>query len=145
MTDPVDSLPHRVKRFYERVSREREAALVELPELYTSDIRFQNPVVDERGLDAFRRQWDRAFSQYKVFEFVNIELVGDDRAFTMRYEMNIRFALGPTFRTAMVTDSQGRDGKVFHTRDYFDVVGSLVEPFPLVSWAYKKIAGLVVA
>jgi limonene-1,2-epoxide hydrolase len=141
----VDALPARIKRFYERMSREREAALVELPELFTSDVRFQNPVGDYRGLDAFRRQWDRAFSQYKVFAVEGIEHVGDDRTFTMTYSMNIRMAFGPTFRVAMATEFHGRDGKVHAMRDYFDVVGTLVDPFPLVAWAYKKIFSLLVA
>lgn len=139
------ALPQRIKRFYERMGRERERALVELPELYTSDVRFQNPVGDYQGLEAFRAQWVRAFAQYQVFEVENIELVGDEQTFTMTYSMNIRFAIGPTFRTPAVSEFHGRDGKVYITRDYFDVVGSLLSPFPLVTWAYKKIFSLLVA
>lgn len=139
------SLPQRIKSFYERMGRERDRVLPELPHLYTTDVRFQNPVGDYQGLDAFRRQWERAFSQYKEFEVVNIEYVGDDRTFTMTYSMNVSFAIGPTFRLDMSTDFEGRDGKVYITRDYFDVMGSLLSPFPIATWLYKKIFGLVVA
>ena len=48
------SLPNRIKEFYERVSIEREAALIDLPALYADDVHFINPVVDQHGLAAFR-------------------------------------------------------------------------------------------
>jgi hypothetical protein len=145
MTNGAGSLPERVKRFYQRVSTERGAALEELPRLYSEDVHFVNPVVDERGLDLFTRQWTKALSQYKTFRFEGIEVVGDDRVFTLTYTMSIRFAFGPTFRTAMMTDCHARDGKVHFCRDYFDVVGSLVQPFPPIAWVYKKVFGLLVA
>ena len=59
--------------------------------------------------------------------------------------MSIRFALGPTFRTAMATDCHGKDGKVHRVRDYFDPLGSLVGPFPVLSWVYRKVFGVLVA
>jgi ketosteroid isomerase-like protein len=141
----TDPLPQRVKHFYERISVEREGALGELPELYSEDVHFINPVVDERGLRAFEKNWVRALKSYKVFRFENIELVGDEHIFTLTYTMQIRFSFGPTFTTEMATDCHGRDGKVFFCRDYFDPLGTLVQPFPVVSWAYKKIFGLLVA
>lgn len=141
----ADPLPQRVKRFYERVSTDGNAALVELPDLYSDDVHFINPVVDERGLRAFEKQWTKALKSYKVFRFEHIELVGDEQIFTLTYSMSIKFALGPTFKTEMATDCHGRDGKVFFCRDYFDPLGTLVQPFPVVSWAYKKIFGLLVA
>ncbi|HEX7283471.1 MAG TPA: hypothetical protein VF239_15550, partial [Vicinamibacterales bacterium] len=48
------SLPLRIKNFYERVSVDRNAALVELPMLYGDNVHFINPVVDQHGLAAFR-------------------------------------------------------------------------------------------
>jgi hypothetical protein len=144
-TTTHDSLPERVKRFYDRVSGEGAAALVELPALYTEDIHFINPVVDERGLGAFERQWVKALKQYKVFRFEGIEVVGDQAFFTLTYTMSLRFAIGPTFRSAMATECHGKDGKVILCRDYFDPLGALVSPFPVLSWVYKKVFGVLVA
>jgi len=141
----TEPLPQRIKQLYSLVSSDKDKVLAELPELYTSDLHFLNPVVDLRGLDAFTKQWQRAFSQYKVFEIENIEVIGDERAFSMTYTMNIRFAFGPTFRMSLMTDFRGRDGKVDYTCDYFDVVGSILEPFPLLTCVYRKIFSLLVA
>lgn len=137
-------LPYEIKSFYERMSTDHDAALAELPELFTNDIHFINPVVDEKGLDKFRAQWVKAFKSYKVFECHDIIATGDDDYFTLTYTMSIKFALGPTFKTIIATDFRGRDGKVYFCRDYFDVVGSLVKPFPPLAWLYKKVFGLVV-
>ncbi|CAN5727569.1 hypothetical protein BH09MYX1_BH09MYX1_58960 [soil metagenome] len=141
----AEPLPQRVKRFYERVSTEGAAALPELSELYSDDIHFINPVVDERSLRAFEKQWVKALKQYKIFRFENLEVIGDDQIFTLTYSMSLKFSFGPTFKTEMATDCHGRDGKVFFCRDYFDPLGALVQPFPVASWLYKKVFGLLVA
>lgn len=144
-TNVTDSLPLRIKAFYERVSTERERALEDLPKLYAPEIRFVNPVVDETGLAAFEQQWRKAFAQYKTFVFRDLEVVGDEQVFTLTYSMQVKFALGPTFTTDMATDCHGRDGKVIFARDYFDPLGALVEPFPMARWVYRKVFGLLVA
>lgn len=140
-----EALPQRVKRFYERMSIEREAALEELPRLYADDVHFINPVVDQRGLSAFEETWKKALRQYKVFEFNDVKVSGTDELFSLTYTMNIKFALGPTFKTDMSTECHARDGKIYLCRDYFDPLGALVQPFGPVSWLYKKIFSYLVA
>ena len=141
----VESIKHGIKRFYERISVDREAALEELPKLYTADVHFINPVVDQVGLEPFIETWKKALSQYKTFEFKDIEVTGDDTVFSLTYSMNIKFAFGPVFRTDMSTDCHAKDGKVYFCRDYFDPLGALVQPFPPIAWLYKKIFGTLVA
>lgn len=140
-----EALPQRVKRFYERISIERDAALEELPKLYSDDVRFINPVVDERGLKTFEEYWKKALRQYKTFEFKNVEVTGTDELFSLTYSMNVKFAFGPSFKGDMSTDCHAKDGKVYLCRDYFDPLGMLVQPFGPVSWLYKKIFGYLVA
>lgn len=141
----TDALPARLKAFYERVSIERDAALGDLSALYAPDVHFVNPVVDKRGLAAFRTVWRKAFRMYRVFEFSNIIVAGTDEVFSLTYSMNIRFAIGPTFRTDMMTDCRGRDGKVFYCRDYFDPLGTLVGPVAPIRWLYRFVFRFLVA
>lgn len=141
----TDALPARLKAFYERVSIERDAALDDLALLYTSDVHFVNPVVDKRGIGAFLAVWKKAFRMYRVFEFTNIVVAGTDEVFSLTYSMNIRFAIGPTFTTDMMTDCRGRDGKVFYCRDYFDPLGSLVGPLAPLEWLYRFVFRFLIA
>jgi hypothetical protein len=139
------SLPHRIKAFYERVSIERELALVELPDLYGAEVHFINPVVDQHGLAAFRDAWDTGLRKYKVFRFHDIDVVGTDQHFTLTYSMTIAFGFGPSFKTDMTTTCRGSDGKVVFCRDYFDPLGSLMQPFAPLHWCYRKVFGVLVA
>ncbi len=143
MTD--QSLPARVKRYYERVSVERDVALPELEAIYSRDVHFINPVVDQHGLDRFSEVWRKALKMYAVFEFDDIVVAGTDEVFTLTYAMNIRFAVGPTFRTDMSTLCRGRDGKVVYCRDYFDPLGTLSGPFPPLAWLYRVVFRRLVA
>ena len=139
------ALPQRIKDFYERVSAERGAALVELSELYAEQVHFINPVVDQHGLAAFREAWDQALKKYKVFRFHDIEVIGTDEQFSLTYSMTISFGFGPSFTTDMATSCRARDGKVVYLRDYFDPLGALMQPLGPLSWCYKKVFGLLVA
>lgn len=139
------SLPIRIKQFYERVSEEREAALVELPQLYGDTVHFINPVVDQHGIAAFREAWDTGLRKYKIFKFHDIDVVGGDERFTLTYTMTIGFGIGPAFRTDMATSCRGSNGKVVFCRDYFDPLGSLMQPFGPLEWCYRKIFGVLVA
>ena len=142
--DPM-SLPNRIKAFYERVAVEREAALDDLPTLYASQVHFINPVVDQHGLAAFREAWDTAMRKYKVFKFHDIEVLGTDEHFTLTYSMTIGFGFGPLFRTDMATSCRASGGKVVFCRDYFDPLGSLMQPLGPLNWCYRKVFGVLVA
>jgi len=139
------SLPNRIKEFYERVSVERGAALDELPNLYDERVHFINPVVDETGLAAFRGAWDTALRKYKVFKFHDIDVIGTDDQFSLTYAMTISFGVGPDFRTDMATSCRASRGKVIFLRDYFDPLGSLMQPLPPANWLYRKVFGVLVA
>lgn len=139
------SLPHRVKAFYERVSIERDGALDELPHLYAADVHFINPVVDQHGLASFKEAWDTGLRKYKVFKFHDIEVVGTEDQFTLTYSMSIAFGFGPVFRTDMATSCRAEDGKVVLCRDYFDPLGSLMQPLGPLNWVYRKVFGVLVA
>lgn len=139
------SVAYRVKDFYERVSVERGAALVDLPLLYSDDVHFINPVVDQHGLAAFREAWDKALRKYKVFLFHDIDVIEAEDRFSLTYSMTISFGFGPSFRTDMATSCRVKDGKVVLCRDYFDPLGSLMQPLGPLNWCYRKVFGVLVA
>ena len=136
-----EPLHERLSRFYARVSSEGSAALDELSELFSERIHFINPVVDDRGIEQFRRQWERAFRLYKVFRFRDITVHGSGDQFTLIYSMQVRFFVGPLFDIPLTTVVEGHDGKVTSMRDYFDTFQVLLQPVgPLLAlyrWALR--------
>ena len=90
------------------------------------------------GLAAFREAWEKALRKYKVFLFHDIEVIGTDEQFTLTYSMTIAFGFGPSFTTDMATSCRAtrRQGRLL--RDYFDPLGSLVQPLGPVHWFYRE-------
>ncbi len=144
-SEKTASLAERVKAFYERVSTDRERALEQLPELFSSDVQFVNPVADKHGLDEFREAWVKAFSMYKVFTFSELKPNGGDDHFTMTYVMKNGFGIGPVFKGTYISEYKARDGKVYWMRDYFDTVGTLLAPVPPLLALYKWVFRFLIA
>src|SRR4051812_45926245 len=105
----ANGLPQRVKEFYEKISVERDAALGDLEKIYSADVHFINPVVDQTGLAAFTEVWVKALKEYKIFEFKDLIVTGTEEVFSLTYSMNIKFSFGPTFTTQMATDCHAKD------------------------------------
>lgn len=136
-----EPLHERLGRFYARISSEGSAALDELPELFSEDIHFVNPVVDGRGLANFRDQWERAFRLYKVFRFSDIRVDGSGDRFTLIYTMQVRFIVGPLFDIPLTTAVEAQGDKITSMRDYFDTFQVLLQPVSpllrLYRWALR--------
>ena len=132
-------LQNRVREFYESLSAHREASLTELEALFASDIRFRDPFRDTVGIEPFRELFVRMFKQYRLVEFTDVVAEGDETSFTLRYNMHLRMAVGPTFVTPMASVFRARDGKVCELYDYYDFPSGLVSPIPWLAGTYKKL------
>ena len=69
------SLPERMQAFYEQLNVDHEAALRQLPELYTDDIQFVSPIEERDGIHAFQSSWEAAFKTYKAFTFTDFKRI----------------------------------------------------------------------
>ncbi|MFO0727577.1 MAG: nuclear transport factor 2 family protein [Myxococcota bacterium] len=124
-----DSLASRTRRFYERLSAERDPIIDLLPEIYTEDIHFVDPFRDTVGLPALRELFVRMLKQYPEVRFTNYRALGDDAGFTLIYDMELKMPVGPFFKTEIASVCFTRDGKISELRDYYDFPSSLVSPF----------------
>lgn len=139
MSANLTPLPLRLQQYYESFSSERERALAHLGELFTDDIHFRDPFRETYGLNDFRRLFERMFKQYRTVRFTDFRLDGDERAFTLTYDMHLRMAIGPDFVTPMASVCRVREGKVNDLLDFYDFPSSLASPFPLLGATYRKI------
>ena len=98
----------------------------------------------QTNLESQRRQYELV-DVARQRGFHDIEVIGTDERFTLTYSMTIAFGFGPSFTTDMATSCRAADGKVVFCRDYFDPLGSLVQPLGPVRWFYRKLFGLLVA
>ncbi len=138
------TLPQRMQAFYERLNVEKEAALEELPKLYTEDIQFVSPIEERDGVNAFKESWAKAFQTYKAFSFTDFKCIGDDRAFALFYTMTIDVGIGNPMPTPTATLFIADDaGKVYYQYDYWDTVGGLARIYPPLHTAYEWAVALL--
>src|SRR6187549_21601 len=109
MRSDMPTLPQRMQSFYERLNVEKEAALDELPSLYTDDIQFVSPIEERDGVNAFKESWAKAFQTYKAFSFTDFKCIGDDKAFALFYTMTIDVGVGNPMPTPTATLFISRD------------------------------------
>ncbi len=140
---PSPTLPERMQAFYERLNVEKEAALVELPELYTDDIQFVSPIEERDGIHAYRDSWAKAFETYQAFTFTDFKRIGDDESFALFYTMTIDIGVGNPMPTPTATLFVAREGKVYYQYDYWDTVGGLAQIYPPLHTAYEWAVALL--
>ncbi|MBK7154473.1 MAG: FAD-binding protein [Sandaracinaceae bacterium] len=131
------SLPERMQAFYEQLNVDHEAALRQLPELYTQDVQFVSPIEERDGIHAFQGSWEAAFKTYKAFTFTDFKCIGDDESFALFYTMTIEIAVGNPMPTPTATLFIAREGKVYYQYDYWDTVGGLSQIYPPLHTAYE--------
>jgi hypothetical protein len=122
---------------------EKEAALDELPELYTEDIQFVSPIEERDGIESFKDSWAKAFKTYQAFTFHDFKCIGDENAFALFYTMTIYIGVGDPMPTPTATLFVAREGKVYYQYDYWDTVGGLAEIYPPLRTAYQWAVALL--
>ncbi|APR80040.1 FAD-linked oxidoreductase [Minicystis rosea] len=132
-----------MQAFYERLNEEKEAALAELPDLYTDDIQFISPIEERDGIEAFKTSWAQAFKTYQAFTFHDFKCIGDDQAFALFYTMTIYIGVGNPMPTPTATLFIAREGKVYYQYDYWDTVGGLTMIYPPLHTAYQWAVALM--
>lgn len=137
------TLAERMQAFYERLNTEKEAALVELPNLYAEDLQFVSPIEERDGIGALRKAWEQAFKTYKSFTFTNFKVIGDERAFALFYTMTIELGVGNPMPTSTAALFLVRDGKVYYQCDYWDTASGLASIYPPLRTAYEWAAALL--
>ena len=135
----MQSLPERLKSFYEACSEQREHALEHLPDLFATDVHFRDPFRETQDIAALHELFVRMFKQYKLVAFSGFRIDGDEEAFTMTYLMHLKMAFGPTFTTPMASVVRSRDGKIIDLLDYYDFPSGLVSPLPAFAAGYRKL------
>lgn len=134
---PMSTLPERVAAFFAELSTRREGALDRIPELFSPDLYYRDPLREARGHEEFRELFIRMFAKYKWVELTDFRVRGTEERFSIEYKMKLKMVVGPTFSLPMVTLCEAEDGKVVRYVDYFDMVSALMSPSTRLQRAYQ--------
>lgn len=143
---PNDTPPLTAARFRELFASGPfdEATITRLLPYYTDDVVFTDPIQTVNGLGAFIAMNRRLLSRAKEIRFEVRDMAeGGDQIF-VTWTMTMRAKLPlPALRVEGVTHCTLRDGKVAVHRDYWDLLGSVMETIPVVGTIYRSLVALM--
>lgn len=139
------NLADRVTAFYESLNTLGPKALDQMADLFAEDIHYISPVEERKSLTEIRGGYERLFKQYPHVRFEDIALRGDDDQFEGTMTMVLRPRVGPAFTVQMANVFRGQGGKVVYQRDYWDLLGSIMDVIPLVGPVYKRVVQMIFA
>ena len=120
-----------------------EATVLRLVPYYTDDVVFTDPIQTVRGLDAFIAMNRRLLSRAKEIRFEVRDMAESGDQIFVTWVMTMRAKLpAPVIRVEGVTHVTLRDGKVAVHKDYWDLLGSVMDTIPIVGTIYRAIVGL---
>ena len=129
-----------VTRFKALFNSVEPGALPDLASVYRSDIHFQDPFTDIRGIDGLSDYFGNAYCNvlYCRFEFAGTMTTGDQLA--LPWVMNLKhkkLAGGELVRVQGMSHLKIRQDRVIYHRDYFDAGQLLYENVPVLGSAVR--------
>lgn len=115
-----------------------------LSELYSEDIRFQDPLGSVNGLDDLTRYFAHAYSNALSCRFEFADAVVNGPCVAVPWTMILRhkrIRQGREIRVEGISHLQIRKGKVCYHRDYYDAGELIYEHLPVVGRVVRWVKG----
>jgi len=133
-----------LERFKKAMNEVTADTLDLLPEIYTEDIRFVDPLHEVEGLDALREYYGRMYEGVAEirFEFLNEVTHGEEASLVWIMHMRHKnFRPDEVLELPGMSYVQFEDGKVAHHRDSFDVGAMIYERVPVLGSLVRYVKG----
>ncbi|SFR39536.1 Ketosteroid isomerase-related protein [Marinobacter gudaonensis] len=116
--------------------------LDKLADLYSEDIRFQDPLGTVNGLDELTRYFAGAYANVVDCRFEFGEAVVQGECAALPWVMHLRhkrIRKGREVQVQGISHLRIRDGRVYYHRDYFDAGEMLYENLPVIGGVIRWI------
>jgi ketosteroid isomerase-like protein len=114
-------------------------AVERIPDLYAEDVVFQDPIQTVHGLAPFLETNRRMMGRAKALEVEIADVFEAGDQIFCSWKMRYVPKMGPAIAIDGCTHCRVRDGKIVYHRDYWDLLGSVVESLPVVAPVYKML------
>ena len=118
--------------------------LDKLADLYSEDIRFQDPLGTVNGLDELTQYFAGAYANVVDCRFEFGEAVVQGESAALPWVMHLRhkrIRKGREVQVQGISHLRIRDGRVYYHRDYFDAGEMLYENLPVIGGVIRWIMG----
>ena len=121
------------------LGRNPDTALATIPELYTEDMTFRDPIQEVHGRDAFVEVTRRLIDRTRSIEVRVHHSAHSGDAMFIAWTMSIAFPIGPQVDFEGVSHFGLKDDRIATHRDHFDLLGSMIDAVPGVRSVYRLI------
>lgn len=134
----------RLRALFENIRPGHPESLDPLFDLYAPQMVFSDPTQTLIGRDAFAEMNRKALEKAVVYELVLTEVLESEHTLYATWELRYQPKRGPLLVIPGVTHARMRDGFIVEHRDYWDLLSSFMDAFPVAGSLYRKtIAKLV--
>src|SRR4051794_33234667 len=120
-------------------NHEGAAAVERIPALYADDIVFEDPIQSVTGIEKFMETNRRMMARAKSLEVEVGDVVENGDQIFMSWKMRYVPKMGPAIAIDGATHCRVRGGKIVYHRDYWDLLGSVINGLPVVAPIYKML------
>jgi hypothetical protein len=119
---------------------EGAAAVERIASLYTDDVFFQDPIQTVEGLQPFLETNRRMLARARSLDVEVGDLIEQNDQIFVSWKMRYVPKVGPTISIDGCTHCRiGVDGRIRYHRDYWDLLGSVMDGLPIVAPVYKML------
>jgi limonene-1,2-epoxide hydrolase len=138
----VDGLRETIVRAYEELGVDQEAGIDLLASVYHERVRFRDPLTTIEGRDALVAAMRRHHGKMRALrtEVRASASAGSDVFLAWRFSVTLR--VGPALTFDGASHFRVLEGHVVEHRDYFDLLGSLMNAAPFVAPVYRRVVAL---
>lgn len=141
---PDSAVPATLEEFRTLFNQLDKGNLDRLPDVYSEDIRFADPLGSAEGIDALTHYFAGAYENVISCRFVFDDSVVQGRLASIPWVMHLRHKRirgGREIQVAGISHLEVEQGKVCYHRDYFDAGQLLYENLPVVGGVIRWVKG----
>lgn len=138
------AVPGTLERFRCLFNELDKGNLNKLPDVYSEDIQFQDPLGTVKGLDALTRYFAGAYANVLACHFAFEDAVVQNSSATIPWVMHLRHQRirgGREIHVEGISHVIVKDGKICYHRDYFDAGQLLYENLPVIGGIVRWVKG----
>jgi ketosteroid isomerase-like protein len=120
-------------------NREGTAAVERIPSLYADDIVFQDPIQTVKGLGPFMETNRRMMARARALDVEIVDAFESGEQIFIGWKMRYVPKVGPAIAIDGCSHCRVRDGRIVYHRDYWDLLGSVMDALPIVAPVYKML------
>lgn len=137
---PGEHLAEQLRDIFVSFDRDADAAIARLSGLYDADIVFRDPLQTLIGRNAFLEMNRRIAKRARRLAFEVTDAMGGHDSLFLAWTMTYEPKKGRTIVFEGSTHARVRDGLITEQRDYWDLLSSVAQSFPVARSLYTALA-----